>query len=430
MRVFLGLTEIAGFYRGLHRGLREIGVDSVYACAGHPFGYDGGAEEGEAWPVRWFRRMAQRRLAAAKGGRLRRAVLKVCERLSRVPLMVWALWRCEVFIFGFGSCFFTPRELWFFRLLGRRTIHVFHGSDNRPPYLDGARSEDSSPAGQAAVAECTQVLRARVRAIERWGGPVVTLAQTAHFHSRPVLDLLASTGLAVEAPATGAPRAEAGHRLLVLHAPSHPAAKGTPRIRALVERLRAKGLDFAYRELSGCPHEEVLRLLAECDVVVDACYSETPLSGLATEAAHFAKPAVVGGYAGAHVRRVSAGNGLPVEAYCRPEEMEAMLERLLTDDGFRRECGQRAARFVREHWSVRAVAERFLQIARGEIPAHWWFDPAELDYVEGGCLEAGEAAARVRRLVAAEGEMALGMEHNPRLLAALLAAAGVAKTTG
>lgn len=65
-------------------------------------------------------------------------------------------------------------------------------------------------------------------------------------------------------------------RLVVLHAPSSPALKGTPLVRDAVERLRADGYDFEYVELLGVDNETVLRELGRAHIVLNQFYAFIP----------------------------------------------------------------------------------------------------------------------------------------------------------
>ncbi len=52
------------------------------------------------------------------------------------------------------------------------------------------------------------------------------------------------------------------------HAPSAAGAKGTDQLRQIIRKLKAT-LDFEYVELSGVPREEVLKIMATCDIFLD-----------------------------------------------------------------------------------------------------------------------------------------------------------------
>lgn len=56
---------------------------------------------------------------------------------------------------------------------------------------------------------------------------------------------------------------------LVVHAPSSPEAKGTDRIEAAISRLQDEGVAFEFASIRNQPHEQVLKLLSDADVLVD-----------------------------------------------------------------------------------------------------------------------------------------------------------------
>jgi hypothetical protein len=56
---------------------------------------------------------------------------------------------------------------------------------------------------------------------------------------------------------------------VVLHAPSVPHVKGTDVIEGVIETLRTEGVPFEFVSVRNLPHDKVLRLLTEADVLVD-----------------------------------------------------------------------------------------------------------------------------------------------------------------
>ena len=385
MRVFLGLTEIAGYYHALHRGLREIGIDSVYACGGHLFAYAESGAGPNPWPVRLFRKVSTMRLAVPRPGRPIRAVLKVLSLLSRIPLLVWALFKCDVFVFGFGSYFFTPRELALFRLLGKRTIHVFHGSDNRPCYMDGAIMQPERMKDVTALFRYHRRQHQHVKLIENYSDCLVTHPATAQYFERPYVNWLLATGVpfAGEGGEPAAGPAVPDRPVRILHCPSNPGTKGTEFIRGLIRRLKSKGHCIDYREIINRPNADVLAELRECDFVIDQAYADYPMAGFATEAANFGKPAVVGGYAQEICAQIEQASGMPCDLYCLPEDMEELSERLILDPDFRRQCGRKAKTFVASAWSRRAISQRWQRLLKGDVPEGWIVQPEQVNYVRG-----------------------------------------------
>ena len=56
-----------------------------------------------------------------------------------------------------------------------------------------------------------------------------------------------------------------------------------------------------------------------------------------------------------------------------------------------------------------------LRILRGEPPASWWFDPANVRYLAGCGLSEDAARERVRRLIDHAGVAALQLADKPAL---------------
>jgi hypothetical protein len=429
-------VEVAGYYGHLARGLRDLGVEATFVqLSEHPFRY---GRERATRLERGIQAAWRRRSAAPRTARLRRGAWMGVEGLLRLALAGWAVARFDAFVFGFGMTFLgrPSLELPLLRLLGKRVVAVFHGSDSRPPYLDGsvmAADRGRTPADCVRLAGET---KRRVAAFDRHAVHVVESPLAAHFHERPCVSWLA-IGIPHEAAAGSAPESVAathgepagvgrgGERapVRILHSPSHPEAKGSDRIAAAIEALRARGHAIDFVQITGRAHAEVQRELARCDLVVDQLYSDTPMAGFATEAAHHGKPAVVGGYGAEMLRRMVPPELMPPTEYCHPDDVEQAIERLVADADYRLSLGARARAFVQSEWSVPCVAERYLRLLTGDVPATWRFDPgdASFRYVHGCALPEHRARGLVADVVRLGGRAALQVGDKPELERALLA---------
>jgi hypothetical protein len=409
-RVFIGLIEIAGYYSRLKRGFQALGVPATFVdIGGNPFAY-GGSDRPNLL-VRWFAESG-RRFVHAPPRRPLKVFWGAVHALLRPPTAAWAIATHDVFVFGFGSSFFRHRELPLLRLLGKKTICVFNGSDARPPYLDRLfLASEEFAAGPCIVrARC---IRRMLRRVDRHAHAVIDNPASGHLHGRPFVSWL-QVGIPCEAPAEvpGAPPRE---RVRILHAPSHTGVKGTAAIRETIARLTEKGLPIDYVEISGRPHAEVQRELAACDFVVDQLYSDTPLAGFAAEAAMHGKPAVVGGYYAERVALEVPAEAIPPSLFCHPDGVEAAIERLVRDPAERRALGEAAREYVARRWTPRAVAERYLALIAGPLPPEWLFDPAGIRYLHGCGLSERRARASVRQVVDAGGVTALQLHDKPEL---------------
>jgi hypothetical protein len=415
-RVFLGLVEIAGYYRNLSDGLRRLGVECVFVdLSGNPHGYEDRDRPGAG--IRAIERAARAK-AAATG--VRRTWWALVVAAMKVPLLVWAALRFDTFVLGYRSTFLAYRELPWLHRLGKRIVYCFHGSDARPPYLDGSIMAPERGLSVEACATATATTLRIVRRVDRYADLVVSHPPYGHFHQRPFVSFLA-LGIPMPGTPMPPPLADDDRPLRVVHAPSHPAAKGTATIRDIVKRAGASGHRIEFVEISGRPHADVLAELRRADLVIDQLYSDTPMAGLAAEAASVGVPAVVAGYESTEIAGAVPDGRLPPTAYCQPDEAYDTVVALAADASERRRLGTDAHRFVSDEWSVEAVARRWLRILGGDVPPGWLADPAAIRHVHGCGLPAARARELIADLAAVAGPAALGLDDKPGLRDALLA---------
>ncbi|MEO7296545.1 MAG: hypothetical protein ABIZ57_10395 [Candidatus Limnocylindria bacterium] len=412
-RILLGPVEIAGYYAGLEAGLLELGVHALAIdLDGNPFRYGPG---GVRLPL--VVRMAKRARVgqrAASSARVRRLLWVVARIASHLLVLIWAIVRYDVFVFGFGTSFFRLRDLPLLRLLGKRIVFVFHGSDARPPYIDGVRVAPDRAPPIAELLLATSRMKESIRRIERYADVVVAQPAFSHFFERPVVNFFS-----VGVPWRDQPAHETAVRsddpVRILHSPSDPIVKGSARIHEVIERLRSDGLNLELTELRSVPNAVVLHRIATCDFMIDQIYSDAPMVGFATEAAVAGKPAIVGGYAWPENHRIIGSEAMPPVEECAPELLADAIRHLVTNREHREALGARAHTFVTGRWSGTAIAKRLLMLVDGSAPDEWLFDPKELRYLEGCGLSREQARASVAAVVAAGGPAALCLSDKPEL---------------
>lgn len=415
-RVFLGLSDICGYYSQLEEGLRARGVPTTFV---------------NAFPDRPYRRKTQpdafgrlvewlgaKRNASSRGS-LRR---KGWMALQAVVLPVYgatALARFDVFVFASGQSFLLGRDREVLRLFGKRVISVCHGTDSRPPYMSGAFVAAEGPVDVARIAEETRALKRFVRALEETSDVVIQHPLTGQLHERPFVNWF-EIGIPSTPREVGPTRRRERDEVVILHAPTRPGPKGTREIERAIASLEAKGHRIRFEKIVGRPPSEVLAALADCDFVVDELYSDTPLAGFAAEAACFGKPAVVGSY-GADELAVACKTEEPVCQLCHPDDIEVAIEKMIVDEDLRHRLGRAAHDLVRRKWSAEAVAQRFERLMDGSIPSDWWVEPNEVRHAHGWGLRETRVAEVLRSLVARFGAEALSLGEKPALEARMTA---------
>jgi hypothetical protein len=141
---------------------------------------------------------------------------------------------------------------------------------------------------------------------------------------------------------------------VVVHAPSNRGVKQTDLILETLERLRAEGVAFELRLLSGVSNAQVLEALTDADVLIDemSLYPATiSHEGMASGCA-----VATGNLKGA--------NPLPANApilHIQPSNLYAQLRRLLTDRDLRRQLARDGLSYVESHNTPQAVGNYIVQ---------------------------------------------------------------------
>ena len=356
-RIFLGLMEIAGYYKNLKDGFHQLGVDCDFiSLTPNRFNY-GGSEDN--FLIRWLRFLNQQRMSTPRSQVINKIFLISIINILKIGLLLYALYKYDVFIFGFKSTFFGYFELPIMKLLGKKIVYVFHGSDSRPPYING-KWKDFGADGCIAL---SAKQKEQIRIIEKYADVIINHLPTAQFHQRPfILWLLIGIPSQKDVEKCDEDRSDSERNCLrILHSPSHPQTKGTLAIRKAIENIKLKGYSLELIEISGKPNSVVLEELAKCDFVVDQLYSDMPMAGFATEAASYGKPAVVGGYYSQYLEKDTPKDKIPPSHYCHPDNLEQAIEKMIVDEDYRLELGRKAKTFVETYWTPKQVAQRYLK---------------------------------------------------------------------
>lgn len=420
-KVFIGLIDIASYYSSLKIGFDAIGIQSVFvALENNRFARESSLES-KYLILRMLLFVNSIYLKKCENSILKKYYSLIFFPVLKGILLLWAVIRFDVFIFGFGTTFFNYKELPFLRALGKKVIHVFNGSDSRPPYLSGKYIHPDYNIKIEQCVELTKRKKNNLHIIEHNSDICINHPPQAHFHEKNFINYC-FVGFPCQFNNTKTEKKtiSSTNSVRIVHAPTAPGPKGTLIIRELISRLVNEGFNINYIELINKPNKEVIDELKICDFVIDELYSDIPLAGLATEAAFFGKPAVVAGYAQDEIREYASKAGIPMELYVRPEDIELTVRKLITDAKWREECGRIAKSFVCAHWNPAQVAGRFLRLIRGDIPAEWWHDPQSIEYEFGWGVSKIEAKEFLIRYIQFTGIDGLLLSDKPELQSRIL----------
>jgi len=420
MRIFIGLREIAGHYKQLKEGFDAIGVKSDFIdLYNHPFEYN--YFEKKNIFVKGINFFSGKGRSSNHSASLTNICWTGCWLLLRFFLFIWAIIKYDVFIFGFGSSFFYYYDLPILKLLNKKIIYKFHGSDCRPPYLSGAIVSDENNFHTKQCIKLSRIRKKSLKRIEKYSDIIISYPLFSQFLEKP---FIASTNIGLPFNSRTLPYTGKGHKgnepgsqrkIRLLHAPTKPIPKGTAIIRRLIMGLQKAGHPIEYIEIKNASNEQVLDELSRCDFVIDQVFSDTPMAGFAREAASYSKPAVVGGYAEAEFRRIYSADKIPPSLYIKPESLENAVVKLIENDDYRVKLGKKNKDFVNQNWAPQKIALKYLQLIENNIPADWWYDPNKITYVHGAGLPEKRAQEVIRMLIETGGKKALQLSDKPYL---------------
>ena len=329
VRILHAPADVGGHARGLSEAERELGLRSdVAVFSPGPFGYDADidlrAGVDQPLPIRFARR----------GAFLRQALEDY-----------------DVFHFNFGQTLMQVRtlgrvvdELPLLRRRGKTVIVTYQGCDVRPFERCYCRYRTCAadtgfrqPAADRALRYADRVLYLNPD-LGQW----LTGAMFVPYAS--------CDPRAVQPPPAPPKREE----LVVVHAPTHRAVKGSQHVEEAVAALRADDVPVRLDMLEGTTRDEVLRRTADADIVVDQLLLGW-YGGFAVEAMALAKPVLCAVDEGAN----PFGADLPV-VRATPTTLAEQLRDLASDDDGRREIGLAGRRFVETVHDPRAVARQVL----------------------------------------------------------------------
>lgn len=411
-RIFIGVNEIAGVMAGITKCLQKSGLKSdLYLFNKHAFSYDSYATANPVfnYAIKVFEKLRQAIWAKNVTDKIANEYKKVLGLLFHDVLNKY-----DVFIFnGWGTIFPDYSDLPLLKKHGKKVIMFFLGSEGRPQWMQGNSLESSLQ----EVLQKTETVFRRVRFLEQHCDVIVSHPPTSQFLTKPFVPFL---GVGIPfLKSVDTFKLEQPAMPLVLHAPSSP-YKGTARIRAAVEILKAEGMRFDYLELKGVPNSVVLENLARCSFVIDELYSDSILAGLGTEAAHFGKPTLIGSLP--DFRDSMMGTDLPVppcEIFCDGDPLPGM-RRLLNDADYACSMGAQARAYVNRFWNDKRIGERLAALAHGEMPVGDLCSPDSIGYFRGWGLSDEEFHGLVTSYINAFGHERLYISDKPQLLLSLL----------
>ena len=407
-RIFVGVTEVAGYCMNLFIGFRKNNIRAGYInLSNNTFSYTGYQPFNHPL-LNYVSSLAQR--SASK------KMLRPWYFLLKTLTFIWTLFKYDVFIFATGSTFYKYYDYKLLKLLGKKIIHVSLGSDSRPQYLNGNfKDSPGEKITPQQIENKNQSILALIHTVEKYADIIINYPQHAHFHKRSFI-----SGNFIGFPSRDITEiaeiaAPSDRKVRILHAPTRPKAKGSIYFNALLKELKEEGYDFEYVQITNKTNTEVKKEITQSDIILDELYSDLPLGGLGAEAASMGKAVVVGGYYADLIYKEMDSHLIPPSCYCLPEELKDKLANLIRDAKSRADIGKALQRYISTEWNGIAVAERYLSLIQNNYPQEWNCSPTSLNYLWGWGMSKEEIIQLISVQVNTLGLSSLHLSHNPQL---------------
>ncbi|MBN1183776.1 MAG: hypothetical protein JXB49_15900 [Bacteroidales bacterium] len=417
VRIFIGPVEIAGYSSNLKKGFDSLGIkcDCVDFSV-HQFAYEDFSQG-----IAKFIRRIHVKIQEATHSKYKKIFF---EKFRTILILIYffsILPKYNTFIYTSGASYFKLLDLTLLKLLGKKIIFIFNGTDHRPPYINGVfMSLDNSISPEECIG-LTKKIKHTVQKIEKNADIVIAHHLSAQFHEKRFIPGL-FIGMPYKLP-EGIQQVKNKHKRMngavrILHAPSRPYCKGSDIIEKAIDDLSGRGYKIEFIKIINRPNREVLEEISRCDFVIDELYSDVRMAGLATEAAFLGKPSIVGGYASDEHLKIDGmltSDQLAPVYYCHPLNIEAAIEKMIVDKDFRVNLGLKAREFVETHQSAKHVAEKILRWIEGESFDKYLYDPADIRYLYGFGLSEMRLKQVITSVINQGGVKALMLSDKPQL---------------
>lgn len=418
MKVFIGAQELSGLFNRLNNAFHDLNIESDYYCL---YQYTFEINNSSKHSMKLLARHRRHVLARTKSKScFMKELFLLLQMIDIISIYIYALRRYDYYIYMFGHGMFhyhkylqpfQELEFWLLKLFKKKVVMWFLGADSRPPYCDvDIYNEDYEKIYQVVLEKKRNVAR-----IEKYM-MTIDSPSSSHFHNNSFI-ITNMIGIPVDIKELVNRSTTIGNnsKITIMHAPSNIDAKGTAIIRKIMEELKVS-YNIDYIEISGKPHSEVLKAFEQADIVIDQLYSDTPMAGLATEAAINGIPVIVGGYFSDIYKNIMKNNvNIEPTIYCNTDEVKEKLIQLIEDEHLRKEIGEKEKEYVFKEREAKIVAKRFVKIYNNDIDDAWMYNPGESDYIYGSGASKEKVEKNVVKLISLYGSDALGISKEKRL---------------
>lgn len=406
-KIFIGFTEVAGYFNNLKMGFNEIGIECVFFDI-YKNHYNYNTDKNNFFKlIRFF----------AKKGKSKNLFLKLLRHIIFYflffILFIWILFNFNVIIYTVNNSFLSM-QLFLFKLFKKKIIFVSLGSDFRPFYLNGVEIKSNNKNLYLDIYKKSIKQKRKIKYIEKYSTHIINYPPQAHFQEKNFISGLI-IGFPMKQNINLKNNFNKSKKIRILHSPSRPIIKGTKYIEKVISKLIKKGYNIDFVKIENSPNQIVISEIKKCDFVIDQMFSDTPLAGFATEAGYLGKPAVVGGYYSNYLKKDVFKENIPPSYFVSPNKFEFAIEKMIQDTNFRLNKGKVIQKFVLNNWDYKIVAKKYLKLITNNFPKDWFYNPYNIKYVEGCGISKNELILFLSEYISKYGVVALNLRDKPNL---------------
>ena len=418
MRIFIGKYEVAGYFKSLKIGFDKINVQADLVLLNeHKYYGPSNIKYNyliRFWRLSWFYRSKTKRKYLIK-----KSFYFILNEFINFLFIIRSIFLYDIFIFSYGETISNREyEFWLYKLLGKKIIFVFLGSDSRPPYMAAKYINDDLEVNYQLLSKATLSQKNKIKRIEKFTDFCINWGPCGQFHEKNFINIF-KLGLPLNIKPVQI-NDNKNEIVKILHSPSDSAIKGTKYILNALDLLKKEGILFELNLLSDVCNNEVLKAITKCDFIIDCRFSDTPIGMFGAEAALLGKPTIVGGYLHDNIEKYFNDNeSIPPALYVHPNKIKKGIKKMIIDHEFRANLASKTFDFAKKNYTSRHVALNYMKIINENIPNNWWFDPYIIDYFKGSIPEK-KLKEIIFRLVKEKGIKSLQLSDKPKLEKSIL----------
>ena len=408
----MGFSEVANYYTNLCKGFKKLDIEFYFISYGKNIrNYD--IVDDKFFDQKIIHLVVQK----IKKNKLNKIIYYPVFFIIRLYLLIKYLIKCNIFIFSYNASFLWLIDLPILKFFNKTVIYSYHGSDGRPPYLNGNYINNGF--SLEFIKKFTYVIYKKNKLIQKYADIIIGSPAYCQFFSKTIINTL-WVGLPIDLKNKKSAIKKESSSVKIIHAPSTRKAKGSDYFKKIILELKKEGYKISYDELYNVPNSQVLNEIQKSDIVLDELYSDTTMAGLATEAAFFGVPSIVGGYHN-NISKDLKNMSLPPSKYVNPNLIKKALTELILSKDKRQSLGKSAKEFVNKNWTPLIVAKKYLMLIKKEkLPEIAYYQQNDIESFYGWGVSKEDLKKFLKIYIRKFGKEALFLSHNKKLVNKIL----------